>query len=507
MIALLSVGAGLLAGLGAVGATGHAAPARATVRVVPTNTQTHRPQATASSTAAGAAHQSTYPSARQLAAATPTPVAQTAASVTAYSGVARQAQALAVLTASRVRQPRSVRTAPQIVDPASVALPPAGPLLLLNPDSVAQGATINILGTGFDASRLITLTIEFPHRRHSLFLDTAQAGRDGSFSKNVTLPTTLEGHAFWVVAREHKGTARAMARGTVAVGSPTATLSTAVGKPGDTVYASARGFAPHEAVDVFLNNLGTAPVVTLQADANGALSLAPVPVPYGAAGPTSLLLLGRQSRGLAAVPFEMLNLYPTGAISSYSAVADTVLRFSVAGFGPNENVDIRVNTPNGYMVGQMRADSAGNIRGGGRFRIPFSLKGRNTFVLTGEQSHTSTTIAFTVQPYTPLAAPSSYGGGPGTAITFYGTGFARHETVRVWLGHQGGQQVATMTTDGQGNLVARPGLYFIGTNVRPGKLIFVLAGDKSATAVPVSFDVQPAAGPVQLGATTSAGGQ
>src|SRR5690349_21154428 len=115
-----------------------------------------------------------------------------------------------------------------------------------------------------------------------------------------------------------------MAQGALAVGSPTATLSTAVGKPGDTVYASARGFDPREEVGVFLNNLGTTPVVMLRADPNGSLSLAPIPVPYGPAGPTSLLLLGQRSRGLAAVPFEMLNLYPTASVSRYSAVADTV---------------------------------------------------------------------------------------------------------------------------------------------------------------------------------------
>jgi hypothetical protein len=184
-----------------------------------------------------------------------------------------------------------------------------------------------------------------------------------------------------------------------------------------------------------------------------------------------------------------------------------VLRFSAAGFGPDEVVDVRVNTPNGVAVGHLRADRAGVIHSAGHFRIPFTLKGRNTFVLTGEQSHTSTTMDFTVQPYTPIAAPSSYGGGPGTAITFYGTGFARHETVRVWLGGKGGLQVAAMSTDGQGNLVARPGLYFISASQKPGKLLFTLAGDKSVTPVTVSFDVQAAGGPVQLGANSTSGGQ
>jgi hypothetical protein len=203
----------------------------------------------------------------------------------------------------------------------------------------------------------------------------------------------------------------------------------------------------------------------------------------------------------------MLGLYPTASVSSYAAVADTVLRFSASGFGPNEAVDVRVNTPDGFAVGKVHTDSAGAVRNAGQFRIPFSLKARNTFVLTGEQSHTSTTVTFTVEPYQPIAAPSSYGGGPGTAITFYGSGFARHETVRVWLGQPGGQQVATLRTDGRGNLVARPGLITIKSTTRPGKLVFTLTGDKSVTPAPVTFSVQAAGGPVDLGTTGSAGGQ
>ena len=396
-------------------------------------------------------------------------------------------------------------TTVQVVDPSSVSLPPVGPVLLLNPNTAAPGATLNVLGSGFGRGKLIMLTLatgaDANAQQRGRRLDTAQAGRDGTFGKNVGLPTLLPGHTFWVIAQERNGDARAVARGTVAIGSPTATLSTAAGKPGDTVYASARGFDPNEAIDVYLNNLGTAPVTTLHAGSGGGLSLAAIPVPYGPVGPTALLLLGRHSRGLAAIPFEMLGLYPTASVSSYAAVADTVLSFSTSGFGPNEVVDVRVNTPDGFAVGQLRTDSGGIIRNQGRFRIPFSLKGRNTFVLTGEESHTSTTVNFTVEPYLPIAAPSSYGGGPGTAITFYGTGFARRETVRVWVSRAGGgrTQVATMQTDRRGNLMARAGLYLIRPDEPPGKLTFTLAGDKSVTPVTVPFNVQAAGNGVSTG--------
>lgn len=393
----------------------------------------------------------------------------------------------------------------QVVDPSSVTLPPVGPVLLLNPNQAAPGASVNVIGSGFDRGKLINLTLATGSNSSALIpgrrLDTAEAGRDGTFGKDVILPYALRSRTFWVIAQERNGQARAVASGSLAIGSPTGTLSTAAGKPGDTIYASARGFDAHEPIDVYLNNLGTAPVTTVYADYGGGLSLAAIPVPYGPVGPTALLLLGRRSRGLAAIPFEMLGLYPTASVSNYAAVADTVLSFSTSGFGPNEDVDVRVNTPDGFAVGILHTDGGGNIRNEGRFRIPFSLKGRNTFVLTGEQSHTSTTVNFNVEPYMPVAAPSSYGGGPGTAITFYGTGFARNEIVRVWIGREGGgrAEVADMHTDGRGNLVARAGLYLIANNTPAGKLVFTLAGDKSVTPVSVPFNVQSAGNGVNGG--------
>jgi hypothetical protein len=423
------------------------------------------------------------------------------------SGVHQQASSQPHPTATPRRSPTAHRAikhskpkTTQIVDPSSVMLPPVGPVLLLNPNTASAGASINVIGSGFDSGKLINVILATgaSDRAQALGrrLDTAQAGRDGTFGKNVSLPVTIRGSSFWIIAQERNGAPRAVAHGTIAVGSPMGSLSTAAGKPGDTVYASARGFDPHEAVDVYLNNLGASPVTTLHADRGGNLSLAPIPVPYGPVGPTSLLLLGRHSRGLAAIPFQMLGLYPTASVSDYAAVADTVLTFSSSGFGPDENVDVRVNTPDGFAVGVLHTDGAGAIRNQGRFRIPFSLKGRNTFVLTGEDSHTSTTVNFIVQPYMPIAAPSSYGGGPGTAITFYGTGFARHETVRVFVGEPGGgrTQVAIMHTDGHGNLISRAGLYLVKQDAQPGKMQFTLAGDKSVTPVSVAFNVQSSAG-------------
>jgi hypothetical protein len=520
VIALLSLGAGMLANFGGpatasnalqqqlkVTASAHRTPSASATRAKASSTpamarprstaQANPAQSPASAQTRGAGRGSATPG------GTTRHIVQATTNRTTALSVLQVSHVLTTTTPLTSTGTTAVTATVQVVDPGKIQLPQPGPLLLLNPNTAALGGTIDVIGTGFDGGKLVTLTLVLPKKQASMVLDTAQASRSGDFSKNVTLPSSLPSYSFRIVADERKGNAHAEAPGTIAVGSPRATLSTNVGKPGDTVYATASGFTANELVDVFLNNLATTPVTSLQAGADGKLLLAPVPVPYGPPGPTSLLLLGRQSHGLAAIPFELLSLYPNASVSSYSAVADTVLRFSASGFGPDEYVDVHVNMPDSVIVGRLQADSSGNIRSGGSFRIPFSLKKQNTFVLTGEQSHTSATITFTVQPYTPLAVPSTYDGSPGTAFTFYGSGFARNEMVRVYLN---GNQVATMSTDNLGNLVAKPGLYLIGSNTQPGKLRFILAGDKSVTQVPVTVNVAAPAGPVQLGVANPTGG-
>src|SRR5919198_4210116 len=293
VLVLLAGGAGLLANVGGPQAASNAATEGQGTRVP-----------------------GTFGALRQTRAAPKVPVRRTATPVPDMRATAARhsaaSQQTAVAAASQRRpaaqhQGRHVPAATlRVVDPASVNLPPTGPLLLLNPNTAAPRGTINVLGSGFDARKLVTLTLlpggpgATSTQQHAVVLDIAQAGRDGTFGKNVTLPSTLHGPTFQVSAQERNGSARAVAQGTIAIGTPTATLSTAAGKPGDIVYASAHGFDPNEPVDVFLNNLGTAPVTTLHAGGGG-LSLAPIPVPYGPVGPTALLLLGRHSRGLAAV--------------------------------------------------------------------------------------------------------------------------------------------------------------------------------------------------------------
>lgn len=70
-------------------------------------------------------------------------------------------------------------------------------------------------------------------------------------------------------------------------------------------------------------------------------------------------------------------------------------------------------------------------------------------------------------------------------ITFYGSGFAPNELVRVYVGRSKdapGTEVAALRTTSKGTLVAGSGSYALPVLRTAGKVSFVLVGDNSSAA-------------------------
>src|SRR5437763_9135168 len=88
-------------------------------------------------------------------------------------------------------------------------------------------------------------------------------------------------------------------------------LNKQTGRPGDAVNVSGNGFQPGEKVNAFWGGIGGLPAVQLQADQNGGLSQARLPVGIAPTGQTTVLLVGDQSKTTATAPFYMQGLYPT----------------------------------------------------------------------------------------------------------------------------------------------------------------------------------------------------
>lgn len=365
------------------------------------------------------------------------------------------------------------------------------PLVLLNPSSARPGATIGITGSGFDAGSTVDITLKHQKDDNGKGLGFVQADKSGSFGGfNLTLPSDFVSGPFIVVVQEHNGSKQAMATGTVAANSPQVTFGTQVGKPGDVIAYSLKGFAPTESVKIYFNSL-TSPVLdTVHTDEAGNVRQDSLSVPFGAIGNNAFIFVGQKSQSPVTVGFLMLNLYPTLSVNSYATRADSTLTFNGKGFGPNERVLLHLNSVQSPPVEVVAADGTGSFKNAAAFTIPFELKGKNTFIAIGEQSQAPSTVSIDILPYTPLAETSTYGGRPGTTVTFYGTGWARDEVVHVYAGRtqqSQGDLVSCFMSDANGNYGAA-GSYTLEPSLQAGQLNFTLIGTKSQ--VPASAKMQ-----------------
>lgn len=386
-----------------------------------------------------------------------------------------------------------------LVAAASVPVSKPGPLLLLNPAVGAPGSAVSVAGSGFDAGATVDVSVKRSESDKGQDIGFAQVDQGGSFGGlNFNIPDGIGGGTFIVIAQQEKSDKRARATGQVQGASPTAKFGTQVGKPGDRLTVSAKGFAPGETVNVYFNTIGSQPVAALQADQGGALGRASLTVPYGPAGNNSFILMGDRSQSPVTVQFLMLNFYPAAGLSSYAAKADTALSFSATGFGPSESVSIYLNSLQSPPVAAVESNGEGAFANAGEYVIPFSLNGKNTFVFVGEKSQAAVTAGFDVLPYTPYAEASTYGARPGTTITFYGRDFARNEVVHVFVGRgqqSAGKEVSCFKTDDRGGISGGGG-YTIPHDAQAGKTTFSLVGSKSKAEAPVAFQLMDPGGAV-----------
>lgn len=375
--------------------------------------------------------------------------------------------------------------------------------ILLNPASATAGSTVGVAGAGFDPASVIDLyiTSDPNNDQKPQELGFAQADSGGSFgSFSFSLPPNYRVPTFTVIARQRNSNNEAMATGRLESLRPSVKLGTNVGVVGDIVQISAQGFMPEEEVKVFFNSLSGEPFQTFTTSNGGSIEKQSIRVPYGPVGNNSVIFIGSESQSPVTVQFLMLTLYPNVAISSYATKADTVLAFSGAGFGPEEEVTVHLNNPQAPPVITFKTDGSGTFDNAGAFIIPFELAGKNTLIFIGQLSQATATAGFDVLPYTPNVQPSTYGGRPGTSITFYGDGFAREEVVRFYLDRtrdSKGREVACAKADSQGRIGAG-GSYTIPPDAQTGQLTFTVIGGRSRAVTTTTVEVMEAGVPVQV---------
>jgi LysM repeat protein len=377
----------------------------------------------------------------------------------------------------------------------------AKPLLLLNPSTVRQGSSVGVAGSGFDPGATVDIFVKQQVADTVDPLTFVQVDKSGGFGGvTFAVPDSLPRGNFIVEASQRESDNVARATAVITGGSPQVKLGTQAAKSGDTVQLSAAGFGPDEDINVYWNDLSSDIIGSIQTDEAGGVRQGSVRVPFGAVGNNGFIFVGQKSQSPVTVAFQMLNLYPNVDLSSYAIKPDNVLSFSGKDFGPGEQVTVYLNNPDAPPLTTIQTDDSGGFTNAGGFLVPFGLKGKQTLIFMGKNSKAPTTASFDTLPYTPSAQPSTYGGRPGTTLTFYTIGFARNEIVRALVGRtqdSAGQEVSCFRTDPQGN-AASGGSYVVPGDASPGQLVFSLIGSRSEAVATAALEVIASDVPVQV---------
>jgi hypothetical protein len=328
----------------------------------------------------------------------------------------------------------------------------AGAIVVADPGLVAPGGKAGVQGAGFDPKARVDLLLKGEKgAKRGKNVGTVTANRKGSFNANFKVPDSGSSKSTTLVAQQRGGDKVAKAELIAGQGIGSVKTNKMSGKPGDTVSLSARGFTPEEAIKVYWGRIKGEPVTTLQADSSGSVSRESVRVGVAPTGTSTLVLVGRKSKTTATTPFEMQGLYPTLGSKPYALKSGELLTLSAKGFAPDEAVLIYINSSAGVPAFKTETDSRGNV-GGVTFKVPFGLKGEQSLTAIGEETRAVVRAGFSVLPYTPTAEPSTFGGKPGTSLSFYVSGFAPGEKVTVHAGSPGGDQkkISTFTVNDKG---------------------------------------------------------
>jgi hypothetical protein len=181
---------------------------------------------------------------------------------------------------------------------------------------------------------------------------------------------------------------------------PTVRLEGYTGKPTHTFSISGTGFVPGEQVDVYLGAQTTAPMLTLAADNQGAITGRDLPIPLFGPGDYSLAFVGRASQSPVSVGFNVQGFHPWAVLDNYYVAPQGSVGFTGHDFVPGEVVQVYLNTTLSQPVAQVTADQDGHFSVNNAFTLP-PLSGNNQVIFVGQQSQTEVTATFAAAAPTP----------------------------------------------------------------------------------------------------------
>jgi hypothetical protein len=320
---------------------------------------------------------------------------------------------------------------------------PFSPSLVASSSQTTPYGTLGISGSGYAPDEIVDLNLAGATTK-------ATTNSTGSFSGAVITTPAVPAASYTIVGGGEASGASAVAYEYINGFYPNASPSSYYVMPATSLGFTGSGFAPNETVTVTDAKTGAA-ISSFTADATGSFKDAgafSVPASYAGLSKT-FLLTGSLSKATTTVTTTIGQYYPNVNPTAYYLLPGKTLSFNGSGFIPGETVDITSGTTS---YGSVVADKYGNLTAAGAVVTTAAMAGTNqTFTLTGETSHGTSTVTVQIGSYNPVASPSGYYVLPGTVVTFSGTGYAPSEVVTVFNGLT---SIASFSSDATGSFVA-----------------------------------------------------
>lgn len=215
------------------------------------------------------------------------------------------------------------------------------------------------------------------------------------------------------------------------------TLSPYYVLPGQTVSVSGAGFGSGESINVSLAGLNQ----TVTASGGGTFTTAGFTVPNSAVGSKVTVTASGNQGHTSTATLTVGGFYPVVQPSNYYVVPGSTVNFTGQHFQPNEPITI-----SGPGSSNTTADGGGSFTTA-NFSVPTS-GGNQTYIFTGQNSHSSYSVTIHVSGTTAVIVLSNYYGYSGSGFSVSGRFFGSGEKVNVSMG---GISLGQATADGSGN--------------------------------------------------------
>ncbi len=302
---------------------------------------------------------------------------------------------------------------------------------------IQPGYKITISGKGFAANEPIV--INMGDTAASVSADTL-----GSFTSSpVVVPFGVPGSIDVTAKGQVTGT---LAAATIGIAPYYSYLvsSNYYATPGSKISFSGGGFAPSE--DIFIN-VGSASIATLKTDIGGTVASNSVTVPFKTGDSAEFNFVGQLSKAAGLVKIGVAKFYSWLSLNNYYAPGGTSITANGAGFAPGEPISVEFD---GFKFGSASTDSLGSFSL--TARVPFAAEGLKAVKAIGQWSGAIGQTTFTQAPVYASVWLGAYASGPGTAITFIGSGYLPNEPIEIRTDRTGTSVAHSFTADSSGNL-------------------------------------------------------